>query len=139
MLAFQLVAPQLKVSVVLFVHMRCLSAIKKVIQKNLIKNCTDGSGNMNTRFKNKTIHGKTYSVKEVSDMAAQIHEKIPTVARLEKNGSAVHFVTVVGTDTSQSGKDVYQVKDPGKRANSTLKDAMDNYPGCTLNGKFIIE
>ena len=109
------------------------------VVKDLIKNCTDGSGNMNTRFKNKTIHGKTYSVKEVSDMAAQIHEKIPTVARLEKNGSAVHFVTVVGTDTSQSGKDVYQVKDPGKRANSTLKEAMDTYPGCTLNGKFIIE
>ena len=55
------------------------------------------------------LNGKKYSAVEVSDMAAEIHEGVPVVARLEKNGSACHFVTVVGTDTSQSGMDVYQI------------------------------
>lgn len=109
------------------------------VVKDLIKNCTDADDNLDTKFQNKTIHGITYSAKKVSDMAAQIHEGIPVVARLEKNGKAVHFATVVGTDTSLEGMAVYQVKDPGKRANKTLADTMSNYEGCVLEGKFIIE
>lgn len=64
-------------------------------------------------------------------MAQQIHDGIPVVARFEKNGSACHFVTVVGTDTSQTEMNVYQVKDLGKRTNHTLQDTINNYPGCT--------
>lgn len=109
------------------------------VVKDIIKQCVDSNGNMNTKFSNKTINGKKYSASEVTDMAAQIHEGVPVVARLEKNGSACHFVTVIGTDTSMTGMDVYQIKDPGARANSTLQDAMDDYPSCTLKGKFIIK
>lgn len=54
-------------------------------------------------------NGKKYSAVEVSDMAAEIHAGVPAVARLEKNGNDFHFVTVVGTDTSQSGMDVYRL------------------------------
>lgn len=109
------------------------------VVKDIIKQCTNDNALMTTTFSNKTINGKKYSAVEVSDMAAEIHEGVPVVARLEKNGSACHFVTVVGTDTSQSGMDVYQIKDPGKSKNTTLQQAMNNYSGCKLKGKFIIE
>lgn len=76
---------------------------------------------------------------ESQEGVMQTDTGVPVVARLEKNGSACHFVTVVGTDTSQSGMDVYQIKDPGKSKNTTLQQAMNNYSGCKLKGKFIIE
>lgn len=108
------------------------------VVKDIIAKCTNEKDLMSKTFSNKIINGKTYSAKEVTDMAAQIHEGIPVVARLEKNGEACHFVTVVGTDTSQTGMNVYQIKDPGKRANDTLQDTLNDYSGAVLKGKFII-
>ena len=120
-------------------HKENYTTEKEALQvvKDIITQCTTNSGLIYTTFSNKKINGKTYSAIPVSDIAAQIHKNTPVVARLEKNGSACHFTTVIGTDPYKTGMNVYQIKDPGKQKNSTLQDAIDNYPGCSLKGKFI--
>ncbi len=105
---------------------------------DLIEECTDSNAYITNTFSNKTINGKQYSSIEVSDMAAQIQKGIPVVVRLAKNGSAVHYVTVVGLDTSKSGMEAYIILDPGKDSNYTLQDALNYNAGSAVAGKYII-
>ena len=115
------------------------SSEAKQVVVDLIQECTNNSGLIDTRFSDKTINGVTYSVTEVNDMAQQIMDGIPVVARFaDANNKAKHFVTVVGLDTSKSGMEAYIIKDPSKRANSNLQEALNDYSGTSVRGKFII-
>ncbi len=114
------------------------SSEAKQVVVDLISECTTG-GLIYTTFSDKTINGVTYSATEVNDMAEQIKNGIPVVARLaDKNNTAKHFVTVVGLDTSKSGMEAYIIKAPGKRANSNLQQALNDYSGTSVRGKYII-
>lgn len=105
---------------------------KTAIVKQMAKNCTTGGGYDNSAVK---YDGRTFRINtKISDMAQKLLDGYPCICQVPG-----HFVVINGYDTNRKGMDAYLVLDPGRRANETLQDVMDEKGNQIVSKRFVYE
>lgn len=99
---------------------------KKKVIKHVIEEVTDGKGDLScngTLTYNETKFSFTQQTMEKTKKALENKDSVICFLK-GKNGT--HFVVITTYDETKTGNEAYLIKDPGKKNNGNLKQAMDD-------------